>query len=287
MKAITAVGATPHRMSILFDILREAGEEGEDRDKLAALVGPPSLAKGEDADEDNAFTDCLALGQDLGVVLTDHDRVRLAEPYLASRDGFLKVAVRLMVDEVETAVPAEGWVAGAIAWMLCQDPLEVLPWTGSGATTRILNQLGAQQVYGMTNYSRFQQAVYWARALGFVTRMHLREEVVIPDPTAALLKRLDAVLPIGGETTLATFIGNLSRLCPVFDGGSVRREVARRIGAASDERAASPALALALHRAKQRGELEFKMLSDAEIVFVPGMLGDGRVSHVSRPGAGT
>lgn len=270
-------------MSILFDILREAGEEGEDRDKLAALVGPPSLARGEDADEDNAFTDCLALGQDLGLILSDLHRVRLAEPFRASRDGFLKVAARLMVDEVETAVPAEGWVAGAIAWMLCQDPLDPLPWTGSGAATQILNQLGPQHVYGMTNTSpRFQQAVYWARALGFVTRMNLREEVVVPDPTGALLARLDSVLPAGSETTLAAFIGDLGRLCPVFDGGAVRREVASRIGAAPDERTASPALALALHRAKQRGELQFKMLSDAEVVFVSGMLGDGRVSHVSR-----
>jgi hypothetical protein len=275
-------------MSILFDVLREAGDEGEDRDKLAAVVGPPSLAKSDDADEDNAFIDCLALGQDLGVFLADQDRVRLAEPVRASGDGFLKIAVRLMVDEVETAVPAQGWVAGAIAWMLCQDPLDPLPWTGSGAATRILNQLGPQNVYGMTNTSpRFQQAVYWARALGFVTRMNLREEVVVPDPTAALLARLDTVLPAGGETTLATFISDLGRLCPVFDGGVVRREVANRIGAALDEKATSPSLALALHRAKQRGELHFKMLSDAEVVFVPGMLGDGRVSHVSRPGART
>ena len=215
MKAITAVGATPHRMAILFDILRDAGKEGEDREKLAALVGPPSLAKGEDTDEDNAFADCLALGQDLGLILADQDRVRLAEPFRASCDGFLEVAVRLMVDEVETAVPAEGWVAGAIAWMLCQDPLEPLPWTGSGAATRILNQLGSQHVYGMTNTSpRFQQAVYWARALGFVTRLNLnKQEVVVPDPTAALLARLDAVLPVGAETTLAA---SVVRICSTF-----------------------------------------------------------------------
>ncbi|WP_372784827.1 protein DpdG [Phenylobacterium sp.] len=284
MKAITAVGATPHRMTILFDILAEAGEPGEEREKLAALVGPPSLARGDEPGEDNALGDCLGLGVDLGVFEAQEDRVRLAEAVRQPGLTFLDVAASRMVDQVDSAGPSSGWMAGAIAWFLCQDPLEALPWGGSGATTRIFRQLGQSDTYGMSNDSRFQQAVYWARTLGFVTRFNLKDEIVVPDPTAALLARLDRVLAPGAEATLGKFMSDLAKVCPVFDGGAVRREVADRIGLESADRAASPALALALQRAKQRGVLTFDMLNDAEVVFVPGLLDAGRVSHVARPG---
>lgn len=283
MKAITAVGATPQRMEILYSILREAGETGEDREHLAAMVGPNSLAKnGDDPGEDNAFGDCLSLGQEMGLLIAAGDNVRLTDA--GGAKSFLEVARRQMIDEVQTAEPVEGWVAGAVAWMLCQDPRDPLPWSGSNAVNRLQSQFGTLP-YGMTNDSRFQQAVYWARALGFVTRLNLKKEVVVSDPTAALEQRLDILIPKGQEMTLAAFLANLARICPVFDGGSVWREVNGRIGAQSQDRAVSLSLALALHRLKQRGALEFSYLDDAKSVFVQGLLGDGLVSHVSRPGA--
>ena len=67
MKAITLVGATPNRIVILYDVLAEAGPEGIDRDRLSALIGPSNLARSAGAGEDNAFTDCLNAGEELGV----------------------------------------------------------------------------------------------------------------------------------------------------------------------------------------------------------------------------
>ncbi len=268
-------------MEILYSILREAGEAGEDRAHLAAMVGPPSLARDvDDPGEDNAFGDCLSLGQEMGLLVATGDNVRLTEP--AGPRSFLEIARRQMVDDVQTAEPVTGWVAGAIAWMLSQDPRNPLPWSGSNASNRLQAQMGSLP-YGMTNDSRFQQAVYWARALGFVTRLNLKQEVVISDPTEAVQQRLDAVIPPGHEMTLVAFTASLGRICPVFDGGSVWREVSGHINAKSQDRVVSLSLALALHRLKQRGALEFSYLDDAQSIYVQGLLGDGQVSHVSRP----
>ncbi len=284
MKAITAVGATPQRMEILYSILREAGPEGEERARLALLLGPNSLAKDtSDPGEDNAFTDCLALGHEMGLVKAENERVALTEP--GGPPSFLAIAGHQMVDRVASAEPVEGWVAGAIAWMLRQDPREPLPWTGSGSVSRLQAQLGAPLPYGLTNDSRMQQAVYWARALGFVTRLNLRGEVVVPDPTEAVKQRLDYVLPRGQQATMPAFLGTLARACPVFDGGSVYREVAVRAGVSAVTNVVSSALALAFLRLKQRGDLEFQYFDDADVVEVEGVRGDGRVTHVSRPQA--
>jgi hypothetical protein len=283
VKAITAVGATPQRMEILYSILREAGTEGEERARLGALLGPASLARdGNDAGEDNALSDCLSLAQEMGLLKVEGDRIGSAAP-----DGppsFLQIAATQMVDRVTSAEPAEGWVAGAVAWMLWQDPREPLAWSGSAAVSRLQAQLGSPLPYGLTNDSRMQQAVYWARALGFVTRLNLRRtEMVVPDPTEALLQRLDHVLAKGQQITMPAFLGALARLCPVFDGGSVAREVAARADVAIQPNVVSPALALALLRLKLLGELEFQYFDDAEVVEAESLLGDGRVTHVSRP----
>jgi hypothetical protein len=270
-------------MEILYSILREAGAGGEERVRLGALLGPASLARDiNDSGEDNALSDCLLLAQEMGLLKLEGDRVGLAEP-----DGppsFLQIAGSQMVDRVTSAEPVEGWVAGAVAWMLRQDPRDPLAWSGSAAVSRLQAQLGSPLPYGLTNDSRMQQAVYWARALGFVTRLNLRKtEVVIPDPAEALLRRLDHVLAKGQEISMSAFLSALARLCPVFDGGSVAREVAARAGTAVKPNVVSPAMGLALLRLKSRGELQFQYLDDAEVVEAEGLLGDGRVTHVSRP----
>lgn len=283
MKAITAVGATPQRMEVLYSILREAGAEGEERERLGNLLGPPSLAKDPtDAGEDNALVDCLALGHEMGLFREENGRLALTT--VDGPASFLDVAGRQMVDQVTSAVPTEGWVAGAIAWMLRQDPRHPLPWKDSGAATRLQSQLGSPPPFGMTNDSRIQQAVYWARALGFVTRWNLAKiEIIVPDPTEAVSQRLDHVLPRGQQITMPAFLTALGRVCPVLDGGSVHRELAARAGAAADSNKISASLALALLRLKQRGELQFHYFDDADVVEAEGLFSDGRVTHVSRP----
>lgn len=288
MREITHVGATPNRLSVLFRHLAGEDEKALERSRLAALIGPKSLAMSADAGEDNAFSDCLTVGKDLGFFLEEGEIVRLSNPSSADKiaESFEdELAVRL-IDNVETASSSEGAVAGAIAWMLWQDPRKPLKWTGSSSVILLRNQFreNVQLDFGITNDSRFQQAVYWARALGFVTRTNLKEEVVIPDPTRAIKHRLDKILPSGNERLLSTFLSDLADCCPVFEGGSIRIEVEglMRPEFQRDVGTVSPSTALALQRLKMQGLIDLKRLDDGQVLFIEGALDDGRVSHISR-----
>lgn len=284
IRAITLVGATPNRMSALYSFLAAEGEGAHERSRLSALIGPASLAKSEDAGADNALTDCLALGSDLGLFAVGANTVQLTD--LPDKTSFeQEIAVR-MVEMVTSASTTEGAVAGAIAWMLCQDPRAPLKWSGSDSIMLRRQQFRSDVTtdFGMTNDSRFQQAVYWARALGFVTRSNLLEEVVLPDPTCALERYLDRILPPGTEKLLSVFLAELADCCPVFDGGSVREEVEEMLRPELRREAGtvSASTALALHRLKLRGMIELHRLDDGRVLFVEDLLDDGRVSHIRR-----
>jgi hypothetical protein len=284
MRAITLVGATPNRLSAVYKHLADEGGNGQERSRLAALIGPSSLARSEEAGEDNAFADCLAVGNDLGLFVIDGDNIRLAAP--PTQEPFEELLSAVMIDRVGSATTPEGAVAGAIAWILCQDPRVPLKWTGSASVMLRMSQFveGVSVDFGMTNNSRFQQAVYWARALGFVQRTFMVEELVIPDPTVAMERRLNRLIPRGTEKPLSTFLAELADCCPVFEGGSVRVEVEEMLRPEFRREAGtlSASTALAFHRLKHRGLVEFRRLDDSQVIFIEGMLDDGRVSHISR-----
>jgi hypothetical protein len=280
MKAVTLVGATPNRIAILYDVLADLAPDGIDREHLSALVGPSNLARLADAGEDNAFSDCLNAGEELGLFQLTDGTVRLMESN-GNRLSFLSLAEIRVVEAPETTNVTTGWLAGAIAWMLCQDPRQPLPWGGSAATMRLKKDLGGGLNFGMTNDSRYQQAVYWAKALGYVDRISSPEDAVIPDPTPAVLRRLPLLLPEDGQRPIRSFLSGLALNCPVLDGGRLRAEVEAASGVVREPFVLSSSLSLALLRLKHRGELRLDYLDDAQAVFVDGLDG-GRASHVTR-----
>src|SRR5690606_21739488 len=116
------------------------------------------------------------------------------------------------------------WLAGAIGWLLCQAPLAPLPFGTSAARNRLISQMGSLD-FGITNDSRWQNAVYWSRALGYVERAPIGEDMVVPDPTRAISRVLGGVLPPGVQTPLRKLLADLAERSPVLDGGRLRREV--------------------------------------------------------------
>lgn len=290
MKAVTLVGATPNRVQILFDVLAQKGEDGEERETIASLIGPARLARGDDAGEDNAFQDCVAASDEMGLIerVGNHVRLKLADGGGKSA-GFLERIERAMLPPGVSAADAEGAFAGAVAWMLCQDPRRGLPWNETPSALSIkLAQLGeGAPSFLMTNDSRFQQAVYWARFLGFVERMNWNgRDVVVPDPTTFIARHLDAALAPGAEKTVTAFIADLARLCPVLEGSPARQEVEAMLRPQvmkRDERRLSSSTVLALSRLKARGLLSFRHLADGQTWQAEGLVEGGRVTHVSRP----
>ncbi len=287
MSEITFFGATPNRLAVLYRCLANENEKAQKRENLAALIAPQSLANNDADVEFAAFVDCLTVGKRIGLFSEESGVVRLTDPSSAKvvANSFEDELAKRLVDSAKSA--SNDAVAGVIAWMLCQDPLTPLKWSGSSSVMLLRRQFREEieTDFGMSNDSTFQQAVYWGRALGFVSRLKLNEEVVIPDPTEAIERRLKGILPLGKDILLRTFLSDLAKCCPVFEGGCVRSEVEgwmRPEFIKWNEGSVSSSTALGLQRLQLRGTIDLKRLDDGQVIFVNGMLNDGRVSHISR-----
>jgi hypothetical protein len=279
LRAITQVGATPNRVAIIYEVLADAGPEGLERAALEALITPSTLADEPEPGVDNAFRQSLSTGEDLGLFLLEAGRVRLVDP---SYPSFLAAVEARVIDQPTSAVQPNGWLAGAISWILCQDPRRPLPFGQSSAVNRLRTDMGAGgPEFGMTSNPPWHMVVYWSRMLGYVERMPIPDEVVVPDPTRAVARRLKNLLSPGIQRPLPALLADLALDCPVLDGGRLRREVEALAKVTRDPNVASASLALALVRLKARGMLVFASLSDGQAMFVEG-LPDGRATHVMR-----
>jgi hypothetical protein len=280
VRAITQVGATPNRVAIIHDVLAEAGPDGVERAALESLITPSTLADDPEPGVDNAFRQSLSAGEDLGLFHLEGGLVRLVDLNGAS---FLAAVEARAIDQPTSVVEPDGWLAGAISWILCQDPRRPLPFGETNAVNQLREDMrgGGGPQFGMTNNSRWHMVVYWSRALGYVERMSVPEEMVVPDPTRAIARRLARLLPVGLERPLPGLLADLAVDCPVMDGGRLRREVETLTNVARQPNVASASLALVLLRLKARGALAFTSLSDGQAVFIEG-LPDGRATHVTR-----
>lgn len=290
MRIVTAVGATPNRVQVIYEFLARGPEAGIDRDRLAALIAPASLARKENAGEDNAFSDCIGAGTELGLFRREEDRILISgerTPNIAPAEEFVvRVRRALLSPDVSTLTP-EGSFAGSVAWMLCQDPHVGLgAKDAQGPIAMFREQVGQDGPdYDLGSTATYQQAVYWARYLGFVSKLKVKENtLVIPDPTQAILAQLDAVLPRAVEKPMVTFLADLAKVCPVLEGALGRTEVESRLPPRlqRESRVVSRSTALALSRLRKRGILAFSKLDDGQIVSCEGLQDDGRVTHVRR-----
>ncbi len=278
MRAITQVGATPNRVAIIYEVLADAGPEGLERTTLEALITPATLADEPEPGVDNAFRQSLSSGEDLGLFLLEGGRVRLND---FGNTSFLGSVEARAIDQPTTVAQPIGWLAGAISWILCQDPRRPLPFGQSTTINRLRADVGAGgPEFGMTSNPPWHMVVYWSRMLGYVERTPIPEEMVIPDPTRAVARRVQRLLTPGIQKPLPNLLAELAVDCPVLDGGRLRREVEALIKISRDANAPSASLSLALVRLKMRGLLKFTSLSDGQAVFVEG-LPDGRATHVT------
>jgi len=264
VRGITQVGATPNRVAILYDLVRATGTEGVEREALEAIATPASLTDDPEAGVDNAFRQSLSAAEDIGLIRIEGGKLLCNEDASTS---FLAAVERRTISEPASIIQANGWLAGAIGWLLCQAPLAPLPFGTSAARNRLISQMGSLD-FGITNDSRWQNAVYWSRALGYVERAPIGEDMVVPDPTRAISRVLGGVLTPGVQTPLRKLLADLAERSPVLDGGRLRREVENAAKISHEANEISASMALALVRLRQRGEIELVESSDADRITV-------------------
>jgi hypothetical protein len=200
---------------------------------------------------------------------------------------FLKCVEAALVGEIAESGENRAF-RYALSWLLAQASGHAIPWN-SDQHLLMRRQMEGDDCYDVTNVGRFAMLCYWARFLGFATRLDIGGgSSVIPDPSEALARRLTDVFPDTSRITLARFFDLVAKDCPVLEGGAIRREVEGRFREKRPSNQLSLATSLALWRLEERKVVRVDHLSDAETwVLASSITGGGAGSsrlatHIER-----
>lgn len=171
-----------------------------------------------------------------------------------------------------------------IAWFLTQDPAEGM--TNHQAFELRLRKQGILDRLPHTdvNYGHFRN---WICDLGLAWRWGHKhnESLLTPDPTTFIRRLLPTLLPKPDvEVPFGEVLTELASLCPVFEGGDLRRTVE----AWSDtlkrrsNRHLAVSSAMAWLRLDGEGSIKLVTRADAEAWILPDGDQDKRYTHVSR-----
>lgn len=149
----------------------------------------------------------------------------------------------------------------AVAWFLSLNVVDG-PYDFE-RTTPAVSALQEQHTGGerpIFNLERWRPFARWTRYLGFSTDLavNLRGQwqvALMPDPTGAILPRLQTVLNHNEWTPVGQVIASLSEHLPVLDGGQYRRAIHEK-GAPATEAGCSPSLSLAFKRLEANRTIE-------------------------------
>jgi len=176
----------------------------------------------------------------------------------------------------------------ALSWLLAQPSGQPIPWN-SDQHLLMSEQMDGPEGYDVTNEGRFAMLCYWARFLGFATRLECHGgNTVIPDPSEAITRHLSDVLSDTSRIAVARFLERVALICPVLEGGPIRREVEERFREKRPAKQLSVATSLALWRLEERRLIKLDHVSDAETWMMPTSIvavgaGSNRlVSHIER-----
>ena len=274
MSLISVLEPVPSRVRALVRLV--AAEGAMSREDLRSRMVPV----GEGKQFDNLVRETIRLG-----LLSGEDgKVRLGAGIkvkdVVDDDSFVVITDRALLCE---PLP-EGDnrpVAFALAWLLSRQPGLDLEWNGE-YTPLMLAEMEGDEVYDLTNASRCAMLAYWARFLGYAEGLQWGgKTLVVPDPTEAIARRLNAVFGHDATLPVALFFDRLATHCPVLEGGSVRIAIDARLRRKRERYALSPATSLALLRLEKRGLLKLETRSDAEVWLVDLMYeAPRRLSHM-------
>lgn len=160
-----------------------------------------------------------------------------------------------------------------IAWYLAR-PITNAPRDWKEFQDALDQQVGDHRL-GMRNNLFYGQFNDWVTYLGFAwNHAHKGKEALMPDPTGYLRSCLPRLFgAVGTRLPAARIEAELARLCPVFEGGSIRNEVERLAGArlpGREPRVFSTATAHAWLCLQEEGFVEIEGGgADAEVYLLP------------------
>src|SRR5262249_44699931 len=130
---------------------------------------------------------------------------------------------------------------------------------------------------------RWQNAVHWARWLGYVSRVNLgKHDMVASDPTAALCRHLSCILANKPPRPVGVVLDEVAARVCVFEGGRARDEIEAKLRTDNPRgnQELSPATTFALARLQTQGVLHAEIFDDA-IAWTAVGLPRGRLTHLA------
>ncbi len=297
MTILTRFEAVPSRLLSIYSAVADA-ESGVSLEHLASWATPRSLSTRGGGDDDGPstalFSNSLAEARRLGLVEEDGDRLRVptnarsAAGQGASADAnFLAYMRGTLFDRERAEAAGQASVPYALAWLLTKSPLDPLSFSEEPQQIVRLDLGDFADKTEIGNKASYQNLIYWARYLGFVTLIRYNERVrhVIVDPLRAISAVLDRALPDSQWVDVDVFMSRLSEIYPILEGGVIRDEVeAHRTATPPADGRLSVGTSLALQRLAERGALSLDVVADARARILDLGGNTKRVSRVRRGG---
>lgn len=291
MSVVTSLTATPNRMKIVWEYVSNIGPAGLKREELLSVLAPPALRHDRSQEEeasgttiaDEVIAELLNLqflegiGEVILKVASDSPKGDEAE--------FLSALEDRLLHSVNAAIYRQGSFPQALSWFLMQSPEKPLQWDRNYREQVLADCGHSTGPLELTNVARWQQFVYWARYLGFAWRLQVADgaNVVIPDPTIAIVRHVPAVLAGKTRCSLWNFMSEIAKVLPVLEGGDARSDVESKLPAEKrrPREHLSRSTSFALERLEQSGRVRLERLADADALNLD--LGSGlrAVSHIT------
>lgn len=282
MSVITTYEPVPNRIRTLARVVAAAGPLA--RDELAEHLMPGSPPKQDQVA--NILREAVRLR-----IVTETDRkVELAEgirPRDVADDAWFEAFVgQALFSRILDERDDNRAVGFAMAWLLTRPAVPELEWRSDFAAA-MRADLHGDEVYDATNVDRSAMLAYWARFAGLAEAVGWSgKRYLVPDPTRAIARQLEHVLPLGSDIPMPRFLDGLAAVLAVLEGGAIRAQVESRLRRPREAAALSAATSLALLRLELRGAITLRAESDASPylrLLEAGGDSPRRVTHISRP----
>jgi hypothetical protein len=260
MSVLTNVVVTPSRVAGVYCFLAKHPEGVPESEIKTAFM--PSATTNESTNEPrNIIENTIAEGANAGLWTAGDGLLTLADEPTDGGDEALRTTI-------EEAIWAEEGVnddlGRAISWFLAQDPLDG-GWTLERVAETLIDTPFADEI-GITKDTKYGSFRDWVCYLGFGWQVDVDgsdNQGLLPDPTAYLRRRLpDLVEGPGEEMGMAPFLQRLAALCPVLEGGRLRRSVDDTFSSRPDNHVAA-STSFALERLERSGVLQIDAKADA------------------------
>lgn len=254
MRIYTTVEAVPSRVAAIVRLLAAVGPMPEA--ELTALLQPPTTNPGGSGIADKV----LPAAAECGVIVRNNRTCALAPgvfPNEIKPDDIDEILPRILARLVlQPQVDGQENLFAIICSWFLHRPVDGIPHDPADVKDALATDGLPLADAGAAITNRFHNIIYWLRYLGFAVQTGDRfGEGLIPDPTLFLRRHLDELVPAGEEMEIHRFVSVLGTICPVLDGGAVRRTLLSRIAADWPENQVSDALAFALERLERTKEL--------------------------------